>query len=114
MSAVILSFACGVLFLQWQPELPASGWLGMFLLAPVFFLHSRLLHCLAAFALGAAWALLMAQQRLDDRLSPDVEGRDLEVVGIVAGLPAVGERGVRFEFEPEHAQAKLPAKILLA
>ena len=114
MTAVILSFACGVLFLQLQPELPGAGWCGLGALFPVFFLRKRLLCLPAALAIGFAWALGLAHLRLAERLAPELEGRDIEVVGIVAGLPAVGERSLRFEFEPEAAAAGLPGKILLS
>jgi competence protein ComEC len=114
MTAVILSFACGVLFLQVQPELPGMGWFGLsaFLLVPLF--RKRFLYLPAACALGFCWALGMAQLRLADRLAPELEGRDIEVVGVVASLPASGERSLRFEFEPEFADVKLPGKILLS
>lgn len=118
MTPVILSFACGVLLLQLQPELPHAGWFGLCALFLLFFFRKKVLWLPAAFALGLCWALAMAQLRLADRLAPELEGRDIEVVGIVAGLPAAGERSLRFEFEPEAviapAQAKLPGKILLS
>ncbi len=112
MTPVLVSFACGVLALQLQPELPGMAWLGT---ASLLFLASfRILRLPAAFAVGFCWALLLAHQRMDDRLAPELEGRDIEVVGVVSGLPAAMERGLRFEFEPEHAPVKLPAKILLS
>jgi competence protein ComEC len=67
-----------------------------------------------ALVLGFCWALGLAHLRLADRLAPEHEGGDIAVVGIVASLPAAGERGVRFEFEPESAEAPLPKKILLS
>ncbi|MCC6213001.1 MAG: DNA internalization-related competence protein ComEC/Rec2 [Burkholderiales bacterium] len=112
MTRVLLSFACGVLALQLQPELPGPAWFASVLL--LFLAGSRMLRLPAAFAIGFCWALAMAQARLADRLAPELEGRDIEVVGIVAGLPAAGERSLRFEFEPEHAAVKLPARILLS
>jgi competence protein ComEC len=114
MTPVILSFACGVLFLQLQPELPAAGWAWLGLLVLPGAIWSKTLRILVAFAIGFCWALVMAHVKLADRLAPELEGRDIEVVGIVASLPAAGERSLRFEFEPEHAEAKLPAKILLS
>ena len=96
-----------------QPELPA--WLvrlGAFLLVPLF--RKRFLYLPAAWALGFCWALGMAQLRLADRLAPELEGRDIEVVGVVASLPAAGERSLRFEFEPEFTDARLPGRILLS
>ena len=60
----------------------------------------------------------MAHLKMADRLARELEGRDIEVVGVVASLPAAGERSLRFEFEPEAvlapADAKLPGKILLS
>src|SRR5688572_26512189 len=114
MTAVILSFACGVLCLQLLPELPGAGWLFLAacLLGPLF--RRKFLTLVSAFAVGFCWALALAHLRLADGLAPELEGRDLEVVGVVASLPALGERSVRFEFEPESAAVKLPAKILLS
>src|SRR6185295_4272022 len=109
MTLVILSFASGVLFLQLQPELPGSAWLG--LLALLLVCRHKVLHMPAAFALGFCWALGMAQLRLADRLVPALEGTDIEVVGVVSSLPAAAERSLRFEFEPESAAQELPAKI---
>ena len=116
MTPVILSFACGVLFLQLQAELPGSGWFGLCVL--LFLCRTKALRIPAAFALGFCWALAMAQWRMADRLAPGQEGRDIEVVGVVASLPAAGERSLRFEFEPESVlqpgDARLPGKVLLS
>ena len=118
MTLVILSFASGVLFLQLQAELPGMAWAGLAALLLLFSLRHRFLHLPAAFAVGFCWALGMAQLKLADRLAPDLEGRDIELVGIVSSLPAVGESSVRFEFEPEAAtepaEARLPGRILLS
>ncbi len=118
MTLVILSFASGVLFLQMQPALPGMAWAWLC----AFLLFSSLwkkIFCLpAAFALGFCWALGMAQLKLAERLAPELEGRDIELIGVVANLPAVGERSLRFELEPEAVMAplgtKLPEKILLS
>lgn len=67
-------------------------------------------------AMGFLWAVGMAQWRLADRLDPAWEGRDIDLVGVVASLPQVLERGVRFEFAVEHVQtpgAVVPQRILL-
>ena len=118
MTLVILSFAAGVLFLQLQPALPAMGWVGLLAFLPVVFCRGKIFHLPAAFAVGFCWALGLAQLKLADRLAPELEGVDIEVVGVVSSLPAAGERGVRFTFEPETvtqpAGAKLPGKILLS
>ncbi len=54
-------------------------------------------------ALGFAWATLLAQQRLQQVLPPALEGEDVELVGVVAGLPRHVADGVRFVFEVERA-----------
>ncbi len=43
-----------------------------------------------------------------------LEGRDIELTGVVAGLPQALERGVRFEFDVEQAAAGVPPHISLA
>src|SRR5262245_20301740 len=70
---------------------------------------------LTAFAaLGFAWAAALAHWRLADRLDPDLEGRDVVVTGVVAGLPQPFERGVRFDFEVETPASGVPRKISLS
>jgi competence protein ComEC len=68
-------------------------------------------------ALGFSWAAWRAQQRLSDALPAEWEGRDIAVVGVVAGLPQPSERGVRFEFEVERVltqAARVPGRIVLS
>src|SRR5439155_1730556 len=52
--------------------------------------------------------------QLPKGLASRLEGRDLQVVGVVAALPALGERSVRFEFDVESAEQKLPSRIQLS
>ena len=118
MTLVILSFASGVLLLQLQPELPGVAWAWLGAFSAVFLIRKSVVRLPAALALGFCWALGIAHLRIDDRLAPELEGKTIEVVGIVASLPAVSERSLRFEFEPESviepANARLPQKILLS
>lgn len=116
MTAVLLSFAAGVLVLQVLPALPAAAWLwagpaaAAFVAAP----RTRRLAVPLALILGFCWALGCAHLRLADRLDPDLEGVDVEAVGVIAGLPAAGERSLRFAFEVESASHPLPARVLLS
>ena len=76
-----------------------------------------LLATAGAAALGFVWAAGCAHLRMADRLAPDLEGTDLTLVGVVASLPAIGERSVRFEFDVESAAgvpAGLPSRVLLS
>ena len=120
MRSAILAFAVGVAGLQQIPELPAPSVLGgLFVLAVLTLVwaaarrHS-LPRAAAALLLGFAWAGLMAQQRLAEALPVANEGRDLEVVGVVASLPERFERGVRFAFDVERAETTVPNRISLA
>ena len=114
MMAVILSFACGVLLVQLQSDLPPIAWVWAVLLLVPAGISRKELRIPLAFAVGFCWALVMAQLKMADRLAPELEGRDIEVVGVVSSLPAAGERSLRFEFEPESAEVRLPQKILLS
>jgi len=122
--AAALGFALGVCLLQQQAELPGYGALAALTalgtLAAAGFSKRvpRVLACcalLVSFAgLGFVWAALLAQARLADRLDPDLEGRDVVVTGVVAGLPQSFERGVRFDFDVEAPDAGVPRKVSLS
>jgi competence protein ComEC len=112
MTFAVLAFAGGVILLQQQAELPWLGWAGLLLPLLFFTAKGKGFVIPAAFAAGFFWAALLGHARMADWLMPQLEGRDLEVVGVVSGLPAVGERSVRFEFETE--SAGLPGKLLLS
>lgn len=76
-----------------------------------------LLLAACAFSLGVFHAAFFAAQRLDDTLPADWQGRDIELVGVVAELPRQHERGLRFSFDVEQVltpSARVPAHIQLA
>lgn len=58
---------------------------------------------LSAGLLGFGLTGLHAAWRLAERLPAALEGRDLVVTGVVAGLPRVSPQGTNFEFEVEQA-----------
>ena len=65
-----------------------------------------------------ATADLRSQSRLQDALAPSLEGQDLLLAGVVAGLPRRGPAGTLFEFEVESAAAggqavRVPARVSL-
>ena len=110
MTLAALAFAAGAAALQLQAHLPAVAWVA--LVVPCFAgLYWRpKLAPLFTFTLGFLWAAGLAHPRMADWLAPELEGRDLDVVGVVTSLPAVGARAVRFEFEVESQPggARLP------
>jgi len=114
MTGAALSFVAGVLLLQQQATLPHAAWL---LAAPACAAAAwrwRTLLVPAAFAVGFLWAAACAQLRLAERLAPALEGRDLDVAGVVASMPVATERGLRFEFDLDPGTPGMPRRALLA
>ncbi len=107
MRSAILAFASGVLLLQTQGELPTPWlWLagGLMACLPYFVRArpaSRALALVGCLLLGFAWAGWRAEWRLADELGHEWEGRDVEVIGAIAGLPQDFARGTRFTFTVE-------------
>ena len=119
MRLAILAFAAGSLALQFRAELPGVAMLAGLLLAGVVLLLAGLgrwplLLVPAGAVLGFAWAGGLAQHRLADALPEVGEGRDVAIVGVVAGLPQRFEHGVRFDFDVERAGAAMPSRLSLA
>ncbi len=138
MRLFVAAFASGIWLLQQQAGLRGLPWLAALTGAAVLLLvlHRHLLKAesavreqsapairrfaapalliVAAASLGFAWAATFAQLRLADDLPAALEGRDMELTGVVAGLPHALERGVRFEFDVEQAVAGVPPRISLA
>ena len=124
----ILCFVAGAWWLQQQATLPdirpawALGALGLAAAAlrsrgTPYRLARGALVGTGCLALGFAWAAWCAQQRLADALPAQWEGRDIAVAGVVAALPQVYERGVRFEFDVERVLtpgARVPDRIVLS
>jgi competence protein ComEC len=118
MRLAILAFAAGILVLQIQPELPGPAWPGVAgAIGMALLLGARRWPPLAipgAALIGFAWAAGWAMQRLADELPAGNEGRDIEIVGTVAGLPQRFENGMRFDFDVERTAAAVPSRISLA
>ncbi|MDO8933406.1 MAG: DNA internalization-related competence protein ComEC/Rec2 [Rhodocyclaceae bacterium] len=121
MRLAIPAFAAGVTWLQWQPVLPETVALlaaatagGLCLVLPLLSRRWRAAAPLGACLAGIAWAGLMAHMRLADALPVANEGEDIEVVGVVAGLPQPFENGLRFEFDVEQTARAVPAHVSLA
>ena len=116
MTLAALAFAAGAAFLQVQAALPGLGWAWCIPVLVLIGLRYRAVLIVAACVAGFFWAAACAHSRMSDWLQPELEGRDLAVVGVVSSLPAIAERSVRFEFDVEWAdgQARLPQKLLLA
>ena len=125
-----ICFAVGVWLLQQQPALPEFAWAWLLLGFPFTFILScfrrrnrlaRFIYALllAAFAcgLGFYYAAWQAEQRLAVSLPDEWQGRDIEVIGVVAELPRSHEYGLRFSFDIEKIltpQASVPRHVYLS
>jgi competence protein ComEC len=119
-----LAFVAGTCLLQQEAELPdpALGIAGIAALLALLLVRAQapfaraVLWLAAGGVLGYGLAAWRAQMRLADELPREWEWRDVEVVGIVAGLPQPSERGVRFLFDVEGVRtsgARVPRLVSL-
>ena len=128
MALNVVLFVLGAAWLQQQPELPGVFWIyaflavlvGWFLMPAVTGPRQRFLRRSGVALLwlvgGFLWAALLAHVKLADHLPPAWEGKDVRVRGVIAALPQVSERGVRFEFDVEQTGtplARVPRHITL-
>ena len=125
-----ISFALGAWLLQQQAELPESIWawaLPAILFVFIFVrlrpenltssIAGTLLLTTLACGLGFYHAAWQAEQRLAVNLQDEWEGRDIEVVGVVAELPRSHEKGLRFSFDVEQTltpKAFVPKHVYLS
>lgn len=120
-------FTVGVWLLQQQAELPEMRWAGLLipLLASLRFpqnsLSQRIFRkvCILVLAISAGFfhAAWIAQYRLSSELPEIWQGRNIEVVGVVAEMPRQHEHGLGFQLDVEKiltANAYVPSKILLS
>jgi competence protein ComEC len=120
-----LSFVSGVWLLQQQASLPdfAIRWLILVILMLSFYLLTQnkhviprtchylriclltsarvLLWAMLAGALGFYWSAWLAQQRLADSLPDNWQGRDIAIIGVIARLPRITDRGQRVVVDVE-------------
>lgn len=105
--------------MQQLPVLP-SPWWGLAALPPLILTWRRPFWLIAVlFVFGVVWATFRAGLILGDRLAPELEGRDLVIVGQVADIPQATEYGFRFLFDIESARladdsVRVPPRVLLS
>ncbi|MFM0199724.1 DNA internalization-related competence protein ComEC/Rec2 [Paraburkholderia fungorum] len=126
-------FALGVIWLQRQAALPdGRGWFGLVLFGCAAMLvavwgtrrsdvwhvlfSARARSCIgwgalwmAAACVGFGYAAWRAETRLAVSLPNAWEGRDLDVVGSIKGLPSRDDKGARFLFEVESVEPPIAA-----
>jgi competence protein ComEC len=126
---LILAFVLGVILLQQQAALPQIEWAWGLLPASasavllsrrqsrIFAGIGKVLFAMVFFGVGFFWAATLAQWRLSDTLPHEWEGRDIQLIGVVAELPQMSEASIRFGFDVEQVlteNASVPHRISLA
>ncbi len=121
MRLAILAFALGIWLCQQQPRLPDASalWAALALAGAAAGAASwrrvrRPAVTVALGLLGFVWGCWHGQHLLAQRLAPELEGRDIQVVGVIAGLPQPFERGERFVLRVEQSEFPLPPVVQLA
>ena len=109
MVSFFLSFTLGVWLLQQQAALPDMRWAWLLIALPfVLWLPRRIVRALLLTTLAATcgffYAAWFAQQRLADELPAAWQGKNIEVVGVVAEMPRQHERGLSFTFDLESTE----------
>ena len=103
-------FAAGIALAQREPVLPDPMWCALLPVAlGLMAARVRAGPLLAALA-GYAWAVFLAHVQMGTSLPEAVQGRDVEITGVVRGLPRSDARAARFELDVEGgASAPVPA-----
>jgi len=113
-----LGFVLGAFCLQQMPVLPDLIW--SLLILPFACINIYLrnaqfryiaeirqsLWLLIAVLLGFFWAAAVASLRLADALPAEWQNKPIELVGVVASVPALTEQGARFNFTVERVVTK--------
>lgn len=124
-----LAFVLGAFCLQQMTVLPSLFW--ALILIPLLFIYARLadaqryflilsrLFVLAAagFVFGFFWAAAYATIRVSDELPEAWQNKSIQVVGVVASISELTERGERFRFDLENVltkDASVPRHISLS
>lgn len=129
MVALALTFVFGAFCLQQMPVLPALhlAWsIVPLIVLNVWLSSSRQrffsawkypTQLISSFLAGFFWAAVIAALRLSDALPVAWENRSIEIIGVVASVSELNERGERFRFDLEQVltpKAVVPQHISLS
>lgn len=110
-----LAFLAGIAVVETRAGLDDIGRCAPLLVTIVVLIVVPRARLVAIVAIGILWATWRAELRLEDRLDPALEGRDLAVAGEVVSIPERSARRVQFDFAPSAPDGeRLPAIIRLS
>ncbi|OUR82926.1 DNA internalization-related competence protein ComEC/Rec2 [Cycloclasticus sp. 46_120_T64] len=104
-------FCAGILSLQCFTVIPENKvlWLMLILLVGLY----KPARYLSLYVLGLLWAAFYAVSLSEHRLSNELEGQEILLVGEVLDLPLQNARVTRFLFQPTSAIAGFPKRVRL-
>lgn len=107
--SVAVALLAGVTVVQLFPALP-PWWVSTGLLMSAAWLYSRpgLVRAGGAFLIGIAWACVMGQAVMQQRLPVSLSPADVRIQGRVLGLPQRGNESTRFDFQIESGDPGAP------
>jgi competence protein ComEC len=108
-NAAMISFAMATVILCRLPILLPIEYLGLLVPLAVFGLLIGNAKFIYGFVLGVLWTTFVATNQLDNRLSEQLQGKEIVVRGTVASVPKRRERGVNFNFAVDEG---IPVKLI--
>jgi len=104
MHYLLIFFTIGNFFVAFWPDLPRLQSVALLLPATLVLFCFRRLRLLACLLLGVVYAVCWGNQRLDDRLPAVLDGRDVQIKGVVHGLPEADARRTKFLLAVDQAE----------
>ena len=101
MLALACSFVVGVALAENEPALPDPMWCALLPVVVWLAIAQPRVRPLLAVAAGYTWAVFLAHVQMGASLPDAVQGRDIEIVGVVRGLPEVDSLRARFDLDIE-------------
>ena len=112
MVALVLFFVAGILSVQQVSALPEIAWLSVAIIGLGILARLRWWYGMF-FVAGVVWAIVFATIRLDDRLSEQLAGQDIQIHGLIADLPEHESNHIRFNFSVLESAKHIPNKLRL-
>lgn len=109
-----ISFMLGCLLFLQLPSLPDPVWIWVMFAFAIISLIWTKTRLLAVVLLAGFWVLSQANIALNNRLPPELAGKDIMITGSIASVPEQDAQSIRFEFKPDDkSDLVLPRKIRL-
>ncbi|MCI0504671.1 MAG: DNA internalization-related competence protein ComEC/Rec2 [Gammaproteobacteria bacterium] len=99
MQLASIGFLAGILIFHTLADLPSKEWGWLLLLLIPLAVGFKTLRPFFFIIIGLLYSLLIANDKIAEKISPDLETRDLLVTGMVAALPNITPERTRFLFQ---------------